>query len=591
MPEIPDGSRKKNYIRNVLKHMGGLWYVIIAFLCNVSEGAFNTMLAILGGVLLDAIYAHDRPAMNNNMIISAVISAGLFICIFVKDYFIGAYLENGLMNLKRKTIRQLNRARLSWLDRMHTGELSSRVTNDLDSLTAALRPVLIIGISWTFAQLISLCYLAYVNLKLTGIIFALVPAVSLLQWHLGRRIKQFRMKNLEAVGNMASVASDCFGAFETVKSLALERDMVKRFESSQEKQVAAAENEIRIDSWLKPLSLLSEWMPRIAMLVAGGSIVLKGGMSIGQLVVFAVLGNNIIKALSSLPDVYAAIRRLSASCVRIAQVWEVPKERDSGDISEPVKNAPVLDMERVRFEYGTGKPDNAGLNGVSFRVTDGEFVGLAGESGSGKSTILKLIASLYEPTEGIIRFHGGDARLWKLEDLRKRIAYVTQETFLFAGTIRENITCGKSGISDEKIMAAVEAAGLAGFIDSLPKGLETEIGERGVFLSGGQRQRISIARAILTHPDLLLLDEATSALDRKTEGEVISSLLSLPHKPAIIFAAHRLSAIKDAACIHVVDRGRIIESGTHEQLKKAGGIYAGMLLPNLAEEEVNDHVS
>lgn len=590
MPGIPDGRRKKNYIRDVLKHMGGFGYVIIAFLCNVSEGVFNTGLAILGGILLDAIYAHDRPGMNNIMAISAIISASLFISIYIKDYFFGAYLENGLANLKQKTIQPLNCARLSWLDKMHTGELSSRVTNDLDSLAAALRPVLIIGISWTFAQLISLCYLAYANLKLTSIIFALVPAVSLLQWRLGWRIKQFRMKNLEAVGNMASVASDCFGAFETVKSLALEKNMIKRFESSQEKQVAAAKNEIRIDAWLKPLSLLNEWMPKIAMLVAGGSIVIKGGMSIGQLMMFVALGNSAIKALSGLPDVYAAIRRLSASCVRIAQVWEVPKERDSGGISEPVQNNPVLELEHVRFEYGTGKPENTGLNNVSFRALGGEFIGLAGESGSGKSTILKLIASLYEPTEGVILFHGGDTRLWKLEDLRKRIAYVTQETFLFAGTIRENITCGKTGISEEKIMAAVEAAGLAGFIDSLPQGLETEIGERGVFLSGGQRQRISIARAILTHSDLLLLDEATSALDRKTEREVISLLLSLPHKPAVIFAAHRLSAIKNAACIHVVDRGRIVESGTHEQLKKAGGIYAGMLLSNLAEEEVGNHV-
>jgi len=486
MPEMPDGRRKKNYIKDVLKHMGGFRHVIIAFFCNVTEGVFNTLLAILGGSLLDAIYAHDRPGMNNNLAISAVISAGLFIGIFIKDYFIGAYLENGLINLKRKTIQPLNSARLSWLDRMHTGELSSRVTNDLDSLTAALRPVLIIGISWTFAQLVSLCYLAYANLKLASIIFVLVPAVSLLQWRLGRRIRQFRMKNLEAVGDMASVASDCFGAFETVKSLALEKDMIKRFESSQEKQVAAEKNEIRIDSWLRPLSLLGEWLPRIAMLVAGGSVVLEGGMSVGQLMVFVVLGDNTIKALSGLPDVYTAVRRLSASCVRIAQVWEVPKERENGDIKEPAKDSPVvLALENAGFEYDPGKPENTCLNSISFSVRSGEFIALVGESGSGKSTILKLIASLYEPAGGVIRFHGGDTRLWKLEELRKRIAYVTQETFLFAGTIRENITCGKNGISNEKIMAAVEAAGLAGFIDSLPKGLETEIGERGVFLSGG----------------------------------------------------------------------------------------------------------
>ena len=195
MSKMPGDRKTGYYIRDILKHMGGFGHVIIAFLCNVSEGVFNTALAILGGILLDAIYAYDRPGMNNDMIRSVVISAGLFISIFIKDYFIGAFLENGLMNLKRKTIEPLNSARLSWLDRMHTGELSSRVTNDLDSLTAALRPVLIIGISWTFAQLISLCYLAYANLKLTSIIFALVPAISLLQWRLGRRIKQFRMKN------------------------------------------------------------------------------------------------------------------------------------------------------------------------------------------------------------------------------------------------------------------------------------------------------------------------------------------------------------------------------------------------------------
>ncbi len=543
----------------------------------------------MSGNLLDAIYAHNKPAMNSALIISMIFAVGLFTSIAIKDYLIGLYLEKGLINLKQKTIQILNNAKLTWLDRMHTGELSSLVTNDLNSLSGALRPVLIIGISWTFAQFVSIGYILYVNPNLTLIIFAFVPLISLIQWLLGKHIKSFRLKNLEAVGNMMSVASDCFGSHETVKSLGLEKEMLNRFESAQEKQEVAAANEIRIDARLTPFSLLCEWLPRITLLVAGGRMVLQGEMSIGQLMVFMALSYRTIKALSGLPDSFAALRRLSASCVRIAQVWEVPKEHSNGDVIKPVQNTPLLSLDHVRFSYNSDLAETRSLNDITFNVHNGEFIALVGESGCGKSTILKLIASLYEPADGTICFQGNDITRWRLESLRNRVAYVTQETFLFAGSIYKNITCGKTDINIENIRMAVEAAGLSSFINTLPQGLDTQIGERGIHLSGGQRQRISIARAVLTNSNLLLLDEATSALDKRTENEVISSLLSLPHKPAIIMAAHRLSAIRKAACIYIIDKGCIAEAGTHEQLKNSGGIYAG-ILSNIMEEEV-EHAS
>lgn len=589
MTKTHSKGKKKNYLKDVLKCIGGAGYVITAFSANISEGVFNTGLAISSGSLLDAVFARDRLYMNNILLFSMLFAAGLFTSIFIKDYIIGLYLEKGLINLKKKTIKLLNYAKLSWLDSMHTGELSSRITNDLNSLTGALRPVLILGISSTFAQLVSLVYLIYTNPKLTLIIFAYVPVISLLQWFMSKRIKRYRLKNLEAVASMTSVASDCFGAHETVKSLALEKDMLERFDSSQGKHVSAAVNEIRIDTWLRPFSLLCEWLPRITLMAVGGRYVLQGVMSVGELLVFMALSHRVIRALSGLPDMYTAVRRLSASCVRIARIWEAPKEGESGDVDEPIRNEPLIALNHVRFAYDPGKSRVSELKDISFNVRNGEFIALAGESGCGKSTILKLIASLYDPTGGTINFEGSNIRLWNTESMRKKIAYVTQETFLFTGTIRENIICEKTGISDGNIMSAVEAAGLAEFMDTLPQGLDTQIGERGIFLSGGQRQRISIARALITRPVLLLLDEATSALDKGTERKVVSSLLSLPYKPAIILAAHRLTVLRDAVCIYVIDSGNIAEMGTHEQLKRKDGIYAKML-SNIMDKEVG-HVS
>jgi len=262
---------------------------------------------------------------------------------------------------------------------------------------------------------------------------------------------------------------------------------------------------------------------------------------------------------------------------RIVKLWDVPCETGEGEFS-PETSGSIISLENISFGYS----DTNILKDVSIHIEKGQFVALVGESGCGKSTVLKLCAGLYEPDGGVgfVKILGRDTRGWNPSAMRSYMSYVTQDTFLYPGTLRENIIGGSDGISEEKIWEVVEAAQLSGFIKSLLAGLDTQVGERGVFLSGGQRQRISVARALCKRGiQLLLLDEATSALDQTTEADMMKAVTNLKDqdRPAILMITHKLANIKDADRIIVMKNGRICEQGTHSELEGLDGEYVRLL--------------
>jgi ABC-type bacteriocin/lantibiotic exporter with double-glycine peptidase domain len=423
------------------------------------------------------------------------------------------------------------------------------------------------------------------NWALTLIVFAIVPVISMLQWFSSHLIRKYRKANQEAVGALSSVIFDCFGSFESVKSLSLEDEMRGRFETAQVKQVGAAIKETRVVAGLTVFSGIGRYLPQLVLLLVGGVFVIHGSLTLGQLTMFIALSGGVVRVAGNMGSLIGNIRQLGANADRIAALWDAPKEQ-TGGATEPVgvsSTIPVLSFDQISFGYC--QEDDDILSGVSFSVPKGTFTALVGESGCGKSTIMKLAVSLYSAKKGFVYVLGRDIGEWDLLSLRSRIAYVTQDAYLFPGSLEENIRAGGLTDSQTSLEECVRAAQLSHFAESLPEGLNTGVGEKGVFLSGGQRQRVSIARALYKGADLLFLDEATSGLDRSTEEAVLAGIFNMKNRPALIAITHNLANVRNADNIIVVNKGRICESGTHEKLLRTNGEYC-RLLSRLEENAV-----
>lgn len=512
-----------------------------------------------------------------------------------------------MVRLRLRTVKSLSMTKLSWLDGRHSGELSARVSGDLNALAGALRPVLIMGISLAIVQIITVTFLFTLHLRLTLLIFGVVPVTVLLQWLSSNPIKKYRTANRNAMGQLSSVLYDCAGSMETIKSLSLEEEMRHRFAATQALQMGARLKEEKIVAALSPVSVFGRYLPQMVLILAGGYFVVEGNLTIGEIMVFMALSGNALRVFDNLTGLIASLRQLGVNAGRVVELWDVPVERQSGlakssrqcesginshayslkqekayllkqvnSLRPSVhENSEVsaITLENITFAYSNGE---SVLHDLSISVKNGEFVALVGESGSGKSTVLKLCASLYDAQAGDIRICDLSLDEWNLDTLRDSIAYVSQDTWLFSGTLEDNITCGKP-CSPEKMDSCLVVAGLSDFVENLPNGLQTQVGERGVFLSGGQRQRIAIARAVYKEADILLLDEATSALDRSTEALVMDGLLSLPEMPAILMITHHLANVEQADRIVVLKNGFVTEEGSHAFLEAANGEYSRLL--------------
>jgi ABC-type multidrug transport system fused ATPase/permease subunit len=572
-------------IVRVLKEAGGFGILAAALVGNVAEGLGYIFVARGGGDMLDAFVALNGPNAVKHMLVILLFALVLGAGIILKDSLLGQYQEQGMVRLRARTVSALGRAQMAWLDARHTGELSARVSNDLNALGGALRPVLILGISLLLARIMTICFLFYIDWLLTLIIFAALPVTTALQWLYSRPIKKYRVANQDAVGALSSVVYDCFGGFETVKSLSLEDEMTARFEHAQARQLEAAVRENKVVAALTPLSGLGRYLPQFLLVLVGGIFIISGRITIGQMAMFLMLSSSALHALGNITELIAAIRQLFVAADRIVQLWDVPREREGGAAQLPDGDAALLEFGAVSFSYAgdavpaaeTGAHHAGTLRNVCFSVLPGSFTALVGESGCGKSTVLKLAAALYPPALGGVSLMGRPLTDWDMRAMRRHIAYVTQETFLFPGTLRENIMGGADTIPEARFARAIEAAQLKDFVASLPLGLDTVVGERGVFLSGGQRQRISVARALCRDVSLLLLDEATSALDQTTESMLIDALLAWPGRPALLMITHRLANTRNADHIIVMKDGAVCQSGVYDALAREDGEYARLL--------------
>jgi ATP-binding cassette subfamily B protein len=460
-------------------------------------------------------------------------------------------------------------------ERIMTGEVLSRITTDTTVILSVLGSSVSVALRNILILLGGLALLLWTSAKLTGLVLLIVPAIILPIVLLGRRLRVLSRENQDWIAASSGAASESLLAAQTVQAFTAEGVTRGRFRDLTEKSFVSAKDRIGVRAVMTAIVIFLIFAGVVGVLWIGARDVAAGGMTIGSLVQFVIYAVLVAGAVGSLTEVWGEVQRAAGATERLV---ELLTQADS--VQDPPRPVPVpslrtseLRLEDVTFRYPT-RPESSALDGVSLTVRPGETVALVGPSGSGKTTIIQLLQRFWDPQEGRITVGGVDLREMARSDLRAQIALVPQDPVIFADTARANIRFGRPQATDAEVEAAARAAAAHDFLVRLPEGYDTYVGERGVMLSGGQKQRIAIARAILRDAPLLLLDEATSALDAESERLVQDAVERLAEGRTTLIVAHRLATVKRADRIVVLDGGRVVAEGSHDQLVAQGGLYA-----------------
>ena len=456
-----------------------------------------------------------------------------------------------------------------------SGDIMSRLTSDTTLLQSIIGSSLSIALRSSISSAGALIMLFITNFKLSLVVIFAIPAVLLPILYFGRKVRDLSRKSQDSVASVGSYAGEVIQQIKTVQSFTQEPLEKKAFGEEVERAFRVAKKRISQRAILTAVVIMAVFTALSAMLWFGGRDVITGQMTGGDLGAFIFYAMLMAVGMASLSEVYGELQRAAGAAERLMELLHAPKEIISAEIIQAeVEHLPaVLEFNSVSFNYPS-RPTQAALDGFSLKIPEGKILALVGPSGAGKSTLFALIQRFYDPQQGTLLFGDHDIRDLDLMRLRQQIAVVEQQPTLFTGDVMYNIRYGKTSATDEEVKAAAEAARADEFIRTLPNGYESNLGEQGVRLSGGQRQRIAIARALLKNPRILLLDEATSALDAESEYKVQLALERLMKNRTTVIIAHRLATILHADQIVVMDEGRNIAAGSHQELLVNNALYA-----------------
>lgn len=466
--------------------------------------------------------------------------------------------------------------------RTRTGDLMARATNDLNAVRMMLGPGLMYWFETSLTFLLAVAVMLSVDWQLTLLSLIPAPLVSLAVFWFGRLIHNRFERIQEMYSDISSRVQESLAGVRALRAYVQEQAELLRFERLNRNYIAQNLRLARISGAFLPLLQALVGLTFLIVLWAGGSRVLSGRISLGSFVMFSTYMGMLIWPMIALGWVVNLIQRGNASLGRIRQVLAERPAIAAPPAPRPVPEKADIELRAVSVLY----PGGRALDQVSLRIRSGETLAIVGRTGSGKSTLVRLLPRLLDPDEGQVLLGGVDLRDLDPAALRRRIGMVPQETLLFSATLAENIAFGVEQADQERILWAARQAGLGPDLAGFPQGLETLIGERGLTLSGGQKQRTAIARAILRDPEILILDDALSSVDTLTEERILRGLAEIMRGRTTILISHRVSTVRQADRIVVLEAGRIVEQGSHAELIAAGGYYADLYQKQLLEEEL-----
>lgn len=550
-----------------------MFRVSVALVCTIFAAAANLYVPwIIKDVIDDVLTAKDMVMLN-------VIAGGILVVFLLRGiFFYGqTYLmsfvgQKVIIDIREALYRHLQRLPLSYFESNRTGAVMSYVTNDVAALQSALAESAVEMITESTVLIGSIAFMLYIHWKLTLLTLITLPLVAQAISIFGKKLRLASRVMQERTADITAFLQETVLAVRVIKSFAREDYEIERFNRENYHNFRAQMKTAQLMATLTPIVEFLSALGVTVIIWYGGREVIAGNITAGSLIAFLIYVVNLSNPVKRLSRVYGNIQRALAAAQRVFEVIDIePAIKDEpGAVELPPIQGEVT-FRDVTFEYKAGEP---ALRGVDLAANPGQMVAIVGPSGAGKTTIANLIPRFYDPTSGAILVDGFDIKAVTLNSLRRQIGIVPQETMLFNGTVYENILYGDLDASREEVIAAARAANADGFIIKMPQSYETQIGERGTKLSGGQRQRIAIARAILKNPRILILDEATSALDAESEALVQEALDKLMVGRTSFVIAHRLSTVQRADVILVMDKGKIVERGTHAALIEAGGLYS-----------------
>jgi ATP-binding cassette subfamily B protein len=501
----------------------------------------------------------------------------LAIATSLRFYFVSWIGERTVADLRVAVQKNLLTLPPRFFEENRPSEIASRLTSDTTLLEQVVGSSVSIALRNLATGLGGIVYLFALSPKLAGLLVVGIPVVILPLVLFGRRIRNLSRSSQDRIADVGSTVSETLGAMKIVQAFGQEERELGRFASAVERAFTVAKNRFTLRAVMTATVIAIVFSAIVMLLWEGASDVAAGRMTGGAIAAFVVTGMLVGGAFGALTETYGDLLRGSGAAGRIHELMiarpEIAAPAKPVALPEPATGA--LAFEGVTFRYPT-RPDDKAFNGISLAVAPGETVAVVGPSGAGKSTLFQLALRFYDPQEGRVTLDGVDLRDADPAAIRERIAFVPQDTVLFASSARDNLRYGRWDASEEEIVEAAKAANAHDFITQLPDGYDTFLGESGARLSGGQRQRIAIARALLRDAPLLLLDEATSALDAHSEQLVQEALDRLIKTRTTIVIAHRLATVRAADRIIVMESGQIVEEGTHATLSAAGGLYSSL---------------
>jgi ABC-type multidrug transport system fused ATPase/permease subunit len=552
--------------------------VALMFAALVAGTAASLAPAPLAKTAIDSgILEGDERTLN--LVVIAFVASALVVwaATFAQTYLVGWVGQRALADLRLQIFRHLQDMPVGFYERRPAGVLISRMTNDVEALDSLVTDTVVTLFQASLTLIGSVVILLLLDVELALITFLIFPVMAAGSLAFRIASADAYRRTRETIGGITAYLQETLSGVRVVRAFAQEPRHRARFAELQQANRDANLVTVNLNAAYFPGVEFVSAIATVAILLIGGGRVISGDVQIGVLVGFLAALNGFFDPIGQLSQVYTTYQSGMAALDKIFELLdEQPELRDAPDAVELPRLRGEIRFEDVSFRYGSPEDDGGpklALGDVSITVPPGQTVALVGATGAGKSTFAKLVARFYDPTDGRVLVDGHDLRTVKADSLRSQMGIVPQEAFLFSGTVADNIAFGRPGATPEEIEAAARAVGAWDFISALPDGPDTEVGERGVQLSAGQRQLVAFARALIADPRILVLDEATSNVDLHTEGRIEAGLRRLLAGRTAIVIAHRLSTIRQAGRIVVLDQGRIVEQGTHDDLLAAGGAY------------------